>query len=532
MSKGRQRTVMEHNFSKAPQANVQRSKFNRSHGYKTTLDAGPIYPILVDEVYPGDSVSCQLSALARLATLIHVPMDNMFLETFFFFVPNRLLWNNWEKFMGQQDTLGASTDFTVPQVTLIGAPAQEGTLYDYMGLPTAGTANKLINSLPLRAYNLIFRDWFRDENLVAAPPINTGDGPDSNGNYVLKNRGKRHDYFTSCLPWPQKDFGNPVLLPLGTAAPIQSTAAAGTGDDVIVGNLATPGQNWDLNSGVPTKLEFGDPNAGGTINLQADLTNATAATINELRQAFQIQKLQERDARGGTRYTEIIKSHFQVSSPDARLQRPEYLGGGRSGVHVTTIPQTGPTASDTQTNDTPQANISGYGVATVSGHGFSKGFVEHGWIIGLVNIRADLTYQRGLDKMWSRQTKLDYYWPAFQALGEQAVLNQEIWMDGIAAGVDEDVFGYQERFAELRYKNSQITGKFRSSVNGSLDAWHLSQDFTTRPVLNETFITEDPPIDRIIAVPGEPQFLLDCFFSYNWARPMPLYGVPGYIDHF
>jgi len=520
------KSVMSHSFSRVPKADIPRARFDRSCGHKTTFDAGLLVPVFIDEVLPGDTFSAKMVAFARLATPLHPYMDNLFLDTHFFYVPNRLLWDNWERFNGAQTDPGDSTDFLIPQMT---SPAStgyaNGSLSDYFGIPTE-VPDLPHNVLFHRAYNLIYNEWFRDQNLQDSVPINRGDGPDSPSDYTLLRRGKRHDYFTSALPWPQK--GPSVDLPLGTSAPISTTAVPpddelgvvdGTGTDRAM-NL-TAGGRLSLSTGVPDDM------------LVADLTAATAATINQLRQAFQIQKLYERDARGGTRYIEILKSHFGVTSPDARLQRPEYLGGASTPVNVTPVPQTSSTDATT-----PQGNLSGYGVAAMRRHGFNKSFVEHGVIVGLASIRADLTYQQGLPRMFSRQTRWDFYWPALAHIGEQAVLNQEIYAQDPAVvnpdgdPVNEDVFGYQERFAEYRYKPSQITGQFRSNFAQSLDTWHLSQDFSALPALNASFIEETPPVDRILAVPSAPHLIFDSYMSLACARPMPIYSVPGLIDHF
>lgn len=381
-----------------------------------------------------------------------------------------------------------------------------------------------INALHSRAYNLIYNEWFRDENLQDSLTVDTDDGPDNPADYVLKRRGKRHDYFTSCLPWPQK--GDAVDLPLGTTAPVVTNdnviKLIGTGE-ILEKNLSlTTGGDYQAGSGYASlkNMTFGSESG-----LQADLSTATAATINQLREAFQIQKLYERDARGGTRYTEIVRSHFGVTSPDARLQRPEYLGGGHSAINVNPIAQTSSTDATT-----PQGNLAAMGTVQFSNHGFVKSFTEHCVIIGMACVRADLTYQQGINRMWSRQTRWDYYWPALAHIGEQAVLSKEIYADGSPS--DEDVFGYQERFAEYRYKPSMITGQFRSNFAQTLDSWHLAQDFGSRPVLDSDFIEENPPIDRIIAVQNEPHFIFDSYFSLRCARPMPVYSVPGMIDHF
>lgn len=522
------KSVMTHQFSQVPKAEIPRSSFDRSHGYKTTFDAGYLVPIFLDEGLPGDTFKLNMTGFGRLATPIFPIMDNMVMDTFFFSVPIRLVWDNWQKFNGEQTNPGDSTDFTIPQMNS-GTGYNIGSVHDYFGLPT-GVANLEHSALFHRAMNLIWNEWFRDQNLQNSLTVPKGDGPDDPALYTLLRRGKRHDYFTSCLPWPQKGPG--VSIPLGTAAPIKADAAM---------TLASSQADWgtliytDING-----LGLGAP-SGGTVldnaplayrsGMFADLSEATAATINSLRQAFQIQKIFERDARGGTRYTELIKAHFGVTSPDARLQRPEFLGGGSSPVNISPIPQTSGSPGTGAYTPTPQGNLAAMGTVTSHKNGFTTSFTEHCLILGFACVRADLTYQQGLNRMWSRKTRFDYYWPALAQIGEQAVLQKEIFASGIPAE-DDTVFGYQERYAEYRYKPSQITGLFRSQAPQSLDAWHLSQDFESAPVLNSAFIEENPPVDRVIAVQDEPHFLFDSYFQMRCARPMPIYGVPGLIDHF
>ena len=518
-------SVMQHQFSQVPRAEVPRSQFNRSHGHKTTFDSGYLIPIFCDEALPGDTFNLQATVFARLSTPIRPLMDNLFFETFFFAVPLRLLWSNFKKMMGEQVDPGDSTSFLTPLVTTPAGGHLVGSLSDYFGIPTQ-VDNLEVNAFWHRAYNLIYNEWFRDENLVDSASVPLTDGPDDPSLYPLRRRAKKHDYFTGCLPWPQK--GNAINLPLGTTAPVlRTSSAAGPLIPYIAGTNNFSANGAISSSGAGTLLAAGqtftvDPNG----SLYTDLSTATAATINQLREAFQLQRMLERDARAGTRYTEILQAHFGVLSPDGRLQRPEYLGGSSTRININPVAQT----ANSNTGITPQGNLAAYGVAADQFHGFVKSFTEHCVIIGLANVRADITYQQGLSRKFSRRSRFDYYWPSLANLGEQAVLNKEIYAQGTSA--DEDIFGYQERWAEYRYFPSQITGKFRSTYSTPLDSWHLSQEFSALPTLNQTFIEDNPPIDRVVAVPSEPQIIFDSFFDLKCARPMPVYSVPGMIDHF
>ena len=556
--------VKGHRFSDAPAMYMRRTKFDRSHVYKTTFDSGKLIPVFVDEVLPGDTCRLSVRYFSRLATPVKPIMDNIYLDWFFFFVPNRLVWNHWQNFCFEQEDPDDSTDYVCPTTSLVGKTDDTlhglGTLWDYFGLPT-GLSNTIsgINALPFRGVYLIWNEWFRDENLQKSVKIQKGDTNEVfDGSRVSEQpewlqgipesylpcppRGKRHDYFTSALPWTQKGPG--VSIGLAGTAPIALNSDARVVPNTVsqyfdqagVTSFRTPPQGVNAifsssPSSSDTVLNLQTPisvsaQKGIADNFYANLDDSSIFTINSFRTAFQMQKFYERLARGGSRYTEVLRSFFGVVSPDARLQRPEFLGSFTKMMNINPIAQT------SSTNDTtPQGNLSAYGVTGAKFHGFTKSFVEHGYVFGFCCARADLTYQQGINRMWIRSTVYDWYWPTFSHLGEQAILLKEIYATGDTEQ-DNSVFGYQERYAEYRYKPSVICGKFRSNIKGNLDVWHLSQYFKTAPKLSPEFIEEDVPIGRIIAVPSEPQFLIDIGFKYTTVRPMPMFGTPGLVDHF
>lgn len=556
--------VNQSHFAMIPQANIRRSVFDRSHVYKTTFNEGALIPYFVDEVIPGDTFTLNPVEFCRLATPVVPFMDNIYIESFFFFVPSRLVYDKWVNLCGEQENPEDSTDYLVPTVSLSGDMTNK--LPDYMGICCAsGTFNNVsVNCLPFRCYWTIWNEWFRDENLQKSVKVSKGETntvlepmgqSTANPNYGLPSgvsnwydpapRGKRYDYFTGALPWPQK--GPAVDLPLG------QTASLTVGDNATLNMPAgylsdSPGSTYRNSGFFPTNLalnansipEFNNYETnvirgiGGNAQnfplnaitgVNVDLSSATSITINSLRQAFMLQRYYEIDARGGTRYTEKLQAHFGVTNPDARLQRPEFLGSHSSMMNINPVTQTSSTDSTT-----PQGNLAAYGLNAQRYHAFTKSFSEFGYVIGLINVRADLTYQQGINKMWLRSDVLDFYWPSFAHLGEQAIENIEIYCQGNDA--DKKVFGYQERYAEYRYKPSLITGQFRSTYKEPLDIWHLSQKFITLPTLSDEFIQDHPPISRVVAVPSYPHFLLDVKFNLKCIRPMPMYGIPGMMGHF
>lgn len=524
-------------FAQAPQADIPRSVFNRSHPIKTTFDSGLLIPIHADEMLPGDTFNVRAKLFARMATPLHPVMDRMRLSTFFFAVPKRLLWENWERHNGAQDNPDDDTSFLIPQIVSTGMPGDvfpSNGLMDYLGV-APGVPNDSVAAWWSRAYALIYNEWFRDQNLIDSVPFDTGDGPDDPTQYTLQRRCKRKDYFTGSLPWTQK--GDAVTLPLfGDYPPIiadpssdgiptfdLSAGGGGTGWKMQTGNLTGNGVNVANVGAAPVSDVAWDQT-----KLVLDVT-AASATINELRESFAFQKILERDARGGTRYVEMIKAHFRVTSPDARMMRPEYIGGGVQDINSTVVPQQSSTVSS-GADASPQGNLAAFTTSYGDSHRYVYSATEHVVILGLCCVTADLSYAQGTNRMFHRLTRYDEYLPALAHLGEQAILNKEIYADGTPA--DDEVFGYQERWAEYRYKPGVVTGLFRPQHPQSLATWTLTQEFATRPALNQAFVEENPPIDRVLAVTDEPEFILDGWFEAKAARPMPVFSVPGHVDRF
>lgn len=528
-------------FAMIPRSDIPRSVFEAEPTHKTTFDTGLLIPIYLDEVLPGDQQRLRMDAFVRLATPLFPVMDNLYLDTFFFFVPNRLIWSNWKRFMGEQDNPLASTTYLIPQTTSPANGFAVNSLQDYMGLPTVGQlsagATYTVSVLPMRAYNLIWNEWFRDQNMQTPVAVNLGDGPDSHTDYVLKRRGKRHDYFTSCLPWPQK----PTSLDATQGFAFQGGApVSGLGGISLANGVGSVGVQ-EVGGTVATYSagkNIWDPAAANQVVMKVDSDGYpdVRVTINAMRQAFAVQKLLERDARGGTRYTELVRAHFGVISPDQRLQRPEYLGGGSTPITINPVVQTSATkaAGETAGGATPLGQLGAIGTGFARGHGFSQSFTEHGYILGLACVRADLTYMQGIHRSWRRRTKYDFYWPAFANLGEQPVLREELYAVGLPAS-DSTVFGYQERWAEYRHKPNRISGYFRSTAATTLDAWHFAQRFNTPPVLDDSFITEFPQVQRALAVGAAAagkEVLFDSICEVRSVRPVPAFSVPGLGDRF
>ena len=546
----------EYNFAQNPQVGVSRSRFQRNSDNKTTFNTGELIPIYLDEVLPGDTHEIDMACVMRMATPIFPVMDNAFCDFYFFFVPNRLLWEHWKEFMGENKETAwtPKTEYSIPQVT---APAEgwaEGTLADYLGLPTK-VKNISVSALPGRAYGLIYNEWFRNQNVTQptlvevtdATTTGKNDGSATNDSAITLAKplkaAKVFDYYTGALPEPQK--GEPITLPLSGNAPIEAyldkdmTKEAGWLKDKSTGNVSYPWgwgsnqkamlrQNGLMDGVVTDGYLFSNQYGTETSEVAyigANLSKINATTINQLRQAFQIQKLLEKDARGGTRYREVLREHFGVISPDSRMQIPEYLGGYRLPINVSQVIQTSSTDSTS-----PQGNTAALSVTTMNKPMFTKSFTEHGFIMGLAVVRTDQTYQQGIERMWSRTGRYDYYWPVLANIGEQAILNKEIYAQGNAK--DDEAFGYQEAWADYRYKPSKVTGLFRSNAQQSLDAWHYAQDYNALPTLSTAWMEQgEAEMKRTLAVQSQPDFIADFYFMNKTTRCMPVYSIPGLIDH-
>jgi len=512
---------------------LPRSAFDRSFDHKTAIDSAYLYPLFVDEVLPGDSFSVRPSVVFRLTTPLYPFMDELRMDWQFFYVPLRLVWTNFVKMMGERENPDDHIDYTVPQVSVDNAPAASiGTLWDYLGMPCNGGTVSM-SALYSRSINLIWNEWYRDENLQDKVVVDLDDGPDDPADYVLLRRGKRKDYFWGALPFAQK--GDPVSLPLGTRAPVLGIGQ--DSDGATTTSRSNVRQSDDSSVTFPFAVGTGNPDywinmksstPAGYPDIYADLSAATAATINEMRQAIATQHLLERDARGGTRYRELVLSHFGVQTDDIRLMRPKFLASGSSVMEATQVPNTA-----YGSGAVPVGNLGAFAHGQTVGGAFHETFREHGLLIGLFSVRAAMGYQQGLPREFSRLTRYDYYWNDFASLGEQAVLSREIYADGtgdpdLGTG-DYSVFGYQPRYEEYRQRVGRISGAMRSQYATSLDPWHLALDFSARPVLNATYIEEAPPIDRVIVVASEPEFKVDVFFRVTAVRPMPKFATPGLL---
>lgn len=534
---GSRRLVSQEDSASIENAQIPRTRITGSWSHKTTFDAGWLIPFMVEEILPGDHMQFNVTAYVRMSTPLFPIFDNQRVDTFFFYVPNRLTWPNWVKLMGEQDEPDDSIAFTVPYIESEVGGYALGTIYDHMELPAADmqvTGSFRHSALPLRAYYQIWNAWFRDQNVQNSVLKQTDDGPDLYSEYGLLKRAKSHDYFTSALPWPQKFQA--ATVPLLGLVPISgigsNVATASTGPFANVRETGGNIQTWPFYKNANTGDQYIEYSAatGAFPMVYGDLSAATGMDINQLRQAFLVQQLVERDARGGTRYVELIRSHFGVVNPDFRLQRPEYIGGGQTPLIITPIAQTAP-------DFTAEGSVVGAlgATGTAAGqHRASYAATEHGYIIGLINVRSELSYQQGLARHWSRSTRYDFYWPALAGLGEQAILRQEIYCTGVPAN-DVQVFGYQERWQEYRTRQSAVTGYFRSNISGTLDMWHLAQYFGSAPTLNGSFLSDSPPMERILAAAEEAQdqqYLADIFIQRTMARPITTYGTPVTLGRF